>query len=102
MLGISIDYKIDIAKILSCSITHVPLSMCHFDGAICKTPKSTLVKALEKGIEHSAPPYIGIFIIILHSMKDVPKSFGNISKKMLTQLNAARIDVIFDQYFTPS
>lgn len=109
MLGISIDYKIDIAKILSYPITHVPSSMCHFDGTICKTPKSALMKALEKSIEHSAPPHIDIFVIdgffILHSMKDVPKSFGNISKKMLkmlTQFNSARIDVIFDQYFTPS
>ena len=37
MLGISINYKIDIidiARILSYPITPVPL--CHFDGAICK------------------------------------------------------------------
>ena len=38
-------------------------------------------------------------------MKNVPKRFGGISRKMLqmvTQLQALRIDVIFDQYFTPS
>ena len=34
MLGISINHKIDIARILSYPITPVPL--CHFDGAICK------------------------------------------------------------------
>ncbi|CAH0721911.1 unnamed protein product, partial [Brenthis ino] len=109
MLGISINHKIDISKILSYPITFVPLSMCHLDGAICKTPKSALMKCLDKDIEHHPPPYIDILIIdgffILHSMKDVPKSFGNISKKLLkmvTQINASRIDVIFDQYFTPS
>lgn len=38
-------------------------------------------------------------------MKNVPRKFGGISKKMLqmvTQLKASRIDVVFDQYFTPS
>ena len=66
------------------------------------------MKCLEKDIEHHPPEYIDILIIdgffILHAMKDVPKSFGNISKKMLkmlTQINAAGIDVTFDQYFTP-
>lgn len=35
MLGIFIDHKGDIANILSCPVTPVPLSMCHFDDAIC-------------------------------------------------------------------
>lgn len=38
-------------------------------------------------------------------MKNVPKTFGAISKKMLlmvTQLKATRYAVIFDQYFSPS
>lgn len=109
MLGISMDHKVDIAKILSFPVTPVPLSMCHFDGTICKTVKSTLMKTLEKNIEHHPPPHIDILIIdgffVLHTMKDVPKKFGNISKKLLqmvTQLHAQRIDVVFDQYFTPS
>lgn len=41
-----------------------------------------------------------------HTMKNVPKTFGSISKKkilqMVTQLKAMRYDVIFDQYFSPS
>lgn len=110
MLGISIDYNVDISKILSFPITSMPLSLCHFDGTICKTDKSALLKCLEKEIkEHEPPRCIDVLIIdgffLLHTMKDVPKTFGNISKKMLkmvTQLHALRIDVIFDQYFTPS
>lgn len=38
-------------------------------------------------------------------MKNVPNKFGGISKKMLqmvTKFDASRIDVIFDQYLTPS
>nr|XP_046473659.1 uncharacterized protein LOC124214934 isoform X3 [Neodiprion pinetum] len=109
MLGISMDYSIDISKILSYPITSVPLSMCHLDGTICKTDKSALMKCLEKEVEHEEPSQIDILIIdgffLLHTMKNVPRKFGGISKKMLqmvTQLKASRIDVIFDQYFTPS
>lgn len=109
MLGISIDFNIDISKILSYPITPVPMSMCHLDGTICKTEKSALMKHLEKGIEHQPPPHIDVVIIdgffLLHTMTEVPKTFGNISKKMLQKFcnfNASRIDIIFDQYFTPS
>ncbi|XP_046481702.2 uncharacterized protein [Neodiprion pinetum] len=38
-------------------------------------------------------------------MKEVPRTFGNISKKflqMITKFSASRIDVIFDQYWYPS
>ncbi|KAG8177854.1 hypothetical protein JTE90_027120 [Oedothorax gibbosus] len=34
ILGISIDNKVDMAKIFVYPITPVPLSLCHFDGAI--------------------------------------------------------------------
>ncbi|GFY05337.1 uncharacterized protein TNCV_2207831 [Trichonephila clavipes] len=109
MLGISMDYNVDISKILSYPITSVPLSMCHLDGTICKTNKSALMKCLEKEVQHEQPHHIDILIIdgffLLHTMKNVPKTFGNISKKLLqmdTHLKASRIAVIFDQYFTPS
>lgn len=98
MLGISMDHKIDISKILSYPITPVPLSMCHFDGAICKTQKSALMKSLEKNIEHHPPLYIDVLIIygffLLHTMKSVPKTFGNISKKMLQMVNTIKCKYI--------
>ncbi|GFW80337.1 hypothetical protein TNCV_2944701 [Trichonephila clavipes] len=109
MLGISMDYNVDISNILSYPITSVPLSMCHLDGTICKTNKSDLMKCLEKEVQHEQRHHIDVLIIdglfLLHTMKNVPKTFGNISKKLLqmvTHLKASRIDVIFDQYFTPS
>lgn len=109
MLGISMDHNIDVLKILSYPITPVPLSLCHLDGAICKTAKSVLGKCLEANINHEAPKYTDVFLVdgffILHSMKEVPKTFGSISKKclqMVTKFPARRIDVIFDQYFHPS
>lgn len=109
MLGISIDYKIDLSKILSYPITSVPLSLCHLDGTICKTDKAALMKCLEKEVQHEPPRRIDVLIIdgffLLHTMKNVPELFGGISKqflKMVTLLKALRVDVIFDQYLTPS
>ncbi|CAH1107865.1 unnamed protein product [Psylliodes chrysocephalus] len=61
--GISMDYKVDISKILSHPITSVPLSMCHLDGTICKTDKSALMKRLEKEVQHDQPGHIDVLII---------------------------------------
>ncbi|GFY67179.1 hypothetical protein TNIN_145811 [Trichonephila inaurata madagascariensis] len=109
ILGISIDRKIDMAKIFTYPITPVSLSLCHFDGGICKTQKFILMKCLEKDVEHNPPSHIDIVEIdgffLLHTMKNVPKTFGSISKKMLhmvMQSNAKRFDIIFNQYFSPS
>ncbi|GFY38989.1 hypothetical protein TNIN_122071 [Trichonephila inaurata madagascariensis] len=78
MLGISMDYNVDISKILSYPMISVPLSMCHLDGTICKTNKSALMKCLEEEVQHEQPHHIDVLII-----------------------DASRIDAIFDQYFTP-
>lgn len=43
MLGISIDYNINISKKLSYPISSVPMSMCHLDDTIYKTEKSALM-----------------------------------------------------------
>lgn len=110
MLGISMDHKVGMAKILSYITTPVPLSMCHFDSSICKTQKSVLMKSLEKGFKHDLPSEINIvlidkFFFLLHTMRNVPRTFSAITKKrlqMITQLKTARDDVIFDQYFSPS
>lgn len=42
---------------------------------------------------------------MLHLMKEVPQTYDGISKKllkMMAQFKLARIDIVFDQYFTPS
>ncbi|XP_046481745.2 uncharacterized protein [Neodiprion pinetum] len=99
----------DINRILSYPITPVPLSLCHLDGGIHKTDKSALAKSLEAKIDHDPPSHADVYLIdgffILHAMKEVPRTFGNISKKflqMITKFSASRIDVIFDQYWYPS
>ena len=103
------DHQIDVLKILAYPISPVPLALCHLDGGFCKTDKSVLAKCLEPNIDQEPPPNTDVFLIdgffILHSMKEVPKTFGSISKKflqMVSKYSTRRIDVIFDQYLFPS
>ncbi|GFX58425.1 uncharacterized protein TNCV_320071 [Trichonephila clavipes] len=103
------DHQIDVLKILSFPITPVPLALCHLDGGFCKTDKSVLVKCLQSNTDQEPPNSTDVALIdgffILHSMKEVPKTFGSISKKflqMVSKYSTRRIDVIFDQYMYPS
>ncbi|KAG5893122.1 hypothetical protein JTB14_019325 [Gonioctena quinquepunctata] len=102
------DHKIDVTRILSYPITPVPLALCHLDGTIYETDKSALAKCLEAKIDPNPPGYSDIYLdgfFILHAMKEIPKTFGSISKRflqMITKYPANRIDVIFDQYWHPS
>lgn len=110
LLGLSLDYEIDMEYILSYPVTPLPMSMCRLDGSIYQTDKSTIVKCFEK--EHKvsdAPNTFHVVIVdgffLLHTMHDIPATFGGISKKImsiLTSFKAKRVDVVFDQYFSPS
>ena len=91
MLGISMDNKINVLKILSYPITPAPLSLWRLDGTICKTNKSVFAKCLEAKIDYVPPCYTDVYLVdgffILHSMTEVPKTFGSISKKIFTNDN---------------
>jgi len=74
---------------------------------ICKTEKSAMIKILRN--DSALPNHIDVVIVdgffLIHSMKDVPQSFGNISKKILQILasyNASCVHVVFDRYWSPS
>lgn len=108
MLGVSMENNIDIAKIVSFPLTPVPMSMGHLDGSM-NTMKSAFMNFLENRIASDPPPNIDVVVLdgffILHLIREVPKTFGGISKKilqMVTRYPAPRIDVVFDRYFTPS
>lgn len=104
------QYNIHLEKTLSYPITIAPMSLCHEDGTMHKTPKSAMVEVLKANITNDEVP--GRFdavifdrFFLLHTMKNIPKTFGNISKKImsiLTATHAPRVDIIFDQYFSPS
>ncbi|GFY79599.1 hypothetical protein TNIN_198521 [Trichonephila inaurata madagascariensis] len=61
--GGSLDYNVDVSKILSYPMTSVPLPMYHLDDTICKTDKSALMKCLEKEVQHEQPHEIDVLII---------------------------------------
>ncbi|XP_018358131.1 PREDICTED: uncharacterized protein LOC108757918 isoform X2 [Trachymyrmex cornetzi] len=111
LLALSLDTKVDVEKVLCFPITPVPLSLCHIDGSINKTVKSVLVQELEKKLEEvEQPPHQLDFVIVdgfffLHTFKQMPRSFGDLSKKILQCLvnnSASRVAIVFDRYFTPS
>lgn len=107
MLAISKDQNANIEKILTYPLTPVSMALCNLDGTICKTEKSALTKCLKVESSRSLIPDIIIIdgFYILHCMKDVPKTFGSISKKLLktiTNNRASEIHLIFDRYFQPS
>lgn len=87
LLHISLKKDLDLEKVLTYPLTPVPLSMCHLDGSICKTDKSALMKLLEREVQSQAPQETDVMIydgfFMLHLIKDVPATFGNISKKVL-------------------
>lgn len=85
LLCISLEKELAIDKVLMYPLTPVPFSMCHIDGTICKTNKSTtLLKILEHYSDNEVPQHTDIVydgFFIFHCMKEIPMTFGNISKK---------------------
>lgn len=110
LLALSIQHNIHLEKTLSYPITIVPMSLCHEDGTIHKTQKSAMVEILKANVSNDEVTrrldvviFDGFFL--LHTFKNIPKTFGGISKKnmsLLTATHATRVDIIFDQYFSPS
>lgn len=86
MLGLSMDHSPNIEEMLCYPLIPVPMSMCHFDGTICKTEKSAIVPVFEK--DHQPGDIPNTFDVVLidgfyliHTLRDVPATFDNISKK---------------------
>ncbi|KAK5650795.1 hypothetical protein RI129_001824 [Pyrocoelia pectoralis] len=111
LLALSLDTNLNLEKVLCFPITPVPLSLCHIDGSMNKTTKSVLVQELEKRIEDmEQPPHQLDCLIIdgfffLNTFKQMPRSFGDLSKKILQSLvntSGSRVAIVFDRYFTPS
>lgn len=109
LLHISLKKELNLEKVLTYPLTPVPLSMCHLDGSICKTDKSVLMRLLEAEITSEPPEQTDVIIydgyFMLHLMKDVPITFGNIAKKMLQTVCASTSKIIviaYDRYIFPS
>lgn len=109
LLYASLANKIDVEKALSYPLAPISFSFCHTNGTICKTPKSLIISEL---LEHQTKvfdaPEADIHLVdgfyLLHTLKNIPDSYGKISKhlfKVLT-LNRKEVHIIFDKYKKPS
>lgn len=92
LLSLSLDAQINLEKMLCFPITPIPLSLCHIDGSINKTVKSVLVKVLEQQSEDMEQPPSNVDMVIidgfflLNTISDMPRTFGDVSKKLLAVL----------------
>ena len=109
ILVVSMQRKIDMAQLLTYPLTPVPLSLCHTDGTMQKTPKSKLLAELEKRAISCMPSFIDVKIIdamfFLHLCKEVPESFGALSRFILAKTCAEKgkeIHLVFDKVVKPS
>ena len=48
LLYMALERNMDLKEVLKYPLSPVPVSLCHFDGTIRNTPKSSLMKILKK------------------------------------------------------
>lgn len=109
ILALSLQNKIDLATILSFPLTPFPLSLCHIDGSINKTDKSSLFKALEKAVTSTLPSHINCTLIdgfyLLHLLGETPPTFGKLATQVLRKIcqhKGNEIHIVFDKLVRPS
>ena len=63
-------------EVLKFPLTPVPLSLCHADGSMQKTPKVKLLSELEVRMKTDIPTHIDVTVIdgmsFLHLLVDLP------------------------------
>ena len=109
ILFLALQRKIDMGEVLKYPLTPVPLSLCHIDGTMQKTQKSTLMTEIEKRTIMTDPMSVNVTIIdglfFLYLLQEPPSTFGLISKYILRrvcEIGTVRIDLVFDRIMTPS
>ena len=95
--------------IFSYPLTPAVLSQTHVDGNINKTDKAKLLHKIEGMVENNDPnDRIDITIVgamfLLHMLPNVPATFGEIARVILSKLCdlSVRVDLVGDTYHTPS
>ena len=105
----ALQAKLDMGQALKYPLTPIPLSLCHPDGIMQKTPKSKLLIELERRVQPSNPEFIDVKIIdgmfFMHLFINLPSKFGDAAKCILQQLckqAAKEIHLVFDKTISPS
>ena len=101
LLYLSTTHAIDLQYVFTFPLTPVPLSLAHIDGSVHKTTKASLLHKLERATEnHIDPQHFDVVIVyamfLLHTLSDVPITFGAIARKLLVILcsMAPRVDFV--------
>ena len=109
ILRIALEKRVDMATVLTYPLTPVPLSLCHVDGKMQKTPKAKLLQELESRVIHSPPKNVDIVIVdgmfFLHLLVELPQTFGSTASfilKKLCNLKGRIIYMVFDKNYSPS
>jgi len=98
---LSLENKIDLDLL--------PLSVCHVDGSMLKSPKSSLLKHLETRAESQPPVDVDVTMIdamfFLHLHTNLPCSFKGVAHYLLTRIcecKGTSIYFVADKWITPS
>ena len=102
------DPEIWIGGVLRYTLGPFPWSFATPEGFYVKTPRSKLAEVLKKDVDPSAEePDASVYILdgaaVLQSIKNVPRTFGDLAEYMLkliirTARNAVRIVFIMGTY----
>ena len=105
----SLERKVDMALVLTYPLTPVPLSLCHVDGTMLSTQKSSLLKHLEEKVVTTPPVSVDVTIIdamfFLHQHTNLPSNFGDIAQYILMKILQFRSNIIHfvtDKWVSPS
>ena len=109
LLYLSLQKKVDIGEVLKHPLTPVPLSLCHVDGSMQKSPKSALMKYLESKTMSQPPRSVNVKVIdamfFLHLHSNLPTSFGGVARYLLARIvecDAHTIHFVSDKWIKPS
>ena len=109
ILFLALQREIDMAKVLQFPLTPTPLLLSHAEGSIFKTQKSKLMGELESRIFSEKTNHVDVTIIdamfFLHLWKDLPATFGTITRFLLIKAFAQKgnnMHLLFDKVVSPS
>lgn len=109
LLCYAVDNRIDISEVLKYPLSPVPLSICHVDGSMHKSQKSTLMKHLESKIKSDPPNTVDATIVdgvfFLHIHQNLPNTYGGVARYLLgrlMELEGREIHFVSDKWVEPS
>ena len=107
-VNLAVNKGVDFDMVFRYPLTPTPLCLSNVDGPMNKTDKATLMYKFEERVESSSPKEIDACaidaMIFIQTLVNLPATFGEIAKLILTSLTAStkRIYFVCDLYTSPS